>query len=125
MKLQLPHMEGKDIDGQFHLLAQKQSLPYLEAASKLQQAPLPPMSQDLVWEVSWMRYRPDGEARRVDFPDEAGHTGCGCVYHCLVRLKERTKTLYCGREGFTLEENYYFISVQDSLYHFLVFVTVK
>lgn len=104
MKLQLPHMEGKDINGHFRLRAQKQSLPYLEAASKFQQVPLPPMPQDWVWEVGWIRYGPDGEARQVDFPDEAGHTGCGRVPHCLVRLKERTKTLYCGREGFTLEE---------------------
>uniref|UniRef100_A0A8C7TVF8 DNA polymerase subunit gamma-1 n=1 Tax=Oncorhynchus mykiss TaxID=8022 RepID=A0A8C7TVF8_ONCMY len=72
VELQLPHMYGENINGHFRLLAQKQSLPYLEAASKLQQAPLPPMPQDWVWEVGWMRYGPGGEARRVDFPDEAG-----------------------------------------------------
>uniref|UniRef100_A0A674EIY1 DNA polymerase subunit gamma-1 n=1 Tax=Salmo trutta TaxID=8032 RepID=A0A674EIY1_SALTR len=72
VELQLPHMYGEDINGHFRLLAQKQSLPYLEAASKLQQAPLPPMPRDWVWEVGWMRYGPGGEARRVDFPDEAG-----------------------------------------------------
>uniref|UniRef100_A0A8C7CWS3 DNA polymerase subunit gamma-1 n=1 Tax=Oncorhynchus kisutch TaxID=8019 RepID=A0A8C7CWS3_ONCKI len=72
VELQLPHMYGENINDHFRLLAQKQSLPYLEAASKLQQAPLPPMPQDWVWEVGWMRYGPGGEARRVDFPDEAG-----------------------------------------------------
>uniref|UniRef100_A0A673W6Q7 DNA mitochondrial polymerase exonuclease domain-containing protein n=1 Tax=Salmo trutta TaxID=8032 RepID=A0A673W6Q7_SALTR len=72
MKLQLPHMEGKDINGHFRLRAQKQSLPYLEAASKFQQVPLPPMPQDWVREVGWIRYGSDGEARQVDFPDEAG-----------------------------------------------------
>ncbi|KAM9502639.1 DNA polymerase subunit gamma-1-like isoform 1-T2 [Salvelinus alpinus] len=72
VELQLPHMYGEDINDHFRLLAQKQSLPYLEAASKLQQAPLPPMPRDWVWEVGWMRYGPGGEARRVDFPDEAG-----------------------------------------------------
>uniref|UniRef100_A0A8C8FD67 DNA polymerase subunit gamma-1 n=1 Tax=Oncorhynchus tshawytscha TaxID=74940 RepID=A0A8C8FD67_ONCTS len=72
VEFQLPHMYGENINDHFRLLAQKQSLPYLEAASELQQAPLPPMPQDWVWEVGWMRYGPGGEARRVDFPDEAG-----------------------------------------------------
>uniref|UniRef100_A0A3P8XBD4 DNA polymerase subunit gamma-1 n=1 Tax=Esox lucius TaxID=8010 RepID=A0A3P8XBD4_ESOLU len=72
VELKLPPMYGEDIDGHFRLLAQKQSLPYLEAASKLQQALLPPMPQDWVWEVGWTRYGPNGESRRVDFPDEAG-----------------------------------------------------
>ncbi|KAL0968447.1 hypothetical protein UPYG_G00266960 [Umbra pygmaea] len=72
VELKLPHMYGEDIDGHFRLLAQKQSLPYLEAAIQLQQVLLIPMPQKWVWDVGWTRYGSTGEARRVDFPDEAG-----------------------------------------------------
>ncbi|KAM6961340.1 DNA polymerase subunit gamma-1 [Aplochiton taeniatus] len=68
--LKLPHMYGEDIDGHFRLLAQKQSLPYLEGASQLQQMQLPPMPQEWVREAGWTRYGPGGEHSRVDFPDE-------------------------------------------------------
>lgn len=70
VELKLPHMYGEDIDGHFRVLAQKQSLPYLEAASLLQQALLPPMPQEWAWEMGWTRYGPDGESRGVDFPEE-------------------------------------------------------
>ncbi|XP_051546033.1 DNA polymerase subunit gamma-1 [Myxocyprinus asiaticus] len=70
VELKLPHMYGNDIDGHFRILAQKQSLPYLEAASQLQGAQLPRMPKEWAWEVGWTRYGADGERRRVDFPDE-------------------------------------------------------
>ncbi|XP_062402977.1 DNA polymerase subunit gamma-1 [Sardina pilchardus] len=68
--LKLPQMYGSNIDEHFRILAQKQSLPYLEAASLLQLTELPPMPLTWAWEVGWSRYGPDGECRRVDFPDE-------------------------------------------------------
>ncbi|KAM3870691.1 DNA polymerase subunit gamma-1 [Diretmus argenteus] len=71
VELKLPKMYGEDIDGHFRVLAQKQSLPYLEAANQLQQALLPPMPQEWAWELGWTRYGHDGESRRVDFPDES------------------------------------------------------
>ncbi|XP_041965966.1 DNA polymerase subunit gamma-1 [Alosa sapidissima] len=70
VELKLPQMYGSDIDEHFRILAQKQSLPYLEAASLLQLTQLPPMPCTWVWEVGWTRYGPDGECRKVDFPDE-------------------------------------------------------
>ncbi|KAF7660459.1 hypothetical protein LDENG_00280960 [Lucifuga dentata] len=71
VELKLPQMYGKNIDEHFCILAQKQSLPYLEAAFKLQQAQLPAMPQEWTWEVGWTRYGPDGERQKVDFPEES------------------------------------------------------
>lgn len=71
VEMKLPQMYGKNIDEHFRILAQKQSLPYLEAAIKLQQAELPPMPQEWRWEVGWTRYGPSGESQRVDFPEES------------------------------------------------------
>lgn len=70
VELKLPHMYGDDIDGHFRTLAQKQSLPYLDAASQLQGARLPDMPMEWAWEVGWTRYGEDGKSIRVDFPDE-------------------------------------------------------
>ncbi|XP_076847842.1 DNA polymerase subunit gamma-1 [Brachyhypopomus gauderio] len=70
VELKLPKMYGKDIDGHFSLIAQKQSLPYLTAASCLQQAQLPQVPPKWAWEVGWTQYGLDGEPRKVDFPEE-------------------------------------------------------
>ncbi|XP_029288872.1 DNA polymerase subunit gamma-1 isoform X1 [Cottoperca gobio] len=71
VEMKLPQMYGKNIDEHFRVLAQKQSLPYLEAATKLQLAELPPMPQEWSWEVGWTRYGPNGESQKVDFPEES------------------------------------------------------
>ncbi|XP_017555602.1 DNA polymerase subunit gamma-1 isoform X1 [Pygocentrus nattereri] len=70
VELKLPPMYGDDIDSHFRLLAQKQSLPYLEAASQLQQTKLPQMPPKWAWEVGWTQYSLDGECKKVDFPEE-------------------------------------------------------
>ncbi|KAG7267582.1 hypothetical protein CRUP_006002, partial [Coryphaenoides rupestris] len=70
VRLALPPMYGPDIDGHFRVLAQKQSLPYLEAASQLHHATLPAMPREWARELGWTRYGPDGDTQRVDFPDE-------------------------------------------------------
>lgn len=70
VELKLPEMYGNDIDEHFRLLAQKQSLPYLDAASQLQGARLPRMPKEWAWEVGWTRYGAGGECHRVNFPDE-------------------------------------------------------
>lgn len=70
--LTLPHMYGEDIDQHFRVLAEKQSLPYLEAASLLQQGDLPLMPQRWAWQQGWTRYGLGGKTQRVDFPDEPG-----------------------------------------------------
>lgn len=71
VELKLPKMYGKNIDEHFRILAQKQSLPYLEAASQLQLAELPSMPQEWSWEVGWTRYGPNGQSQKVDFPEES------------------------------------------------------
>lgn len=71
VELKLPRMYGTNIDEHFRILAQTQSLPYLEAANKLQLAAIPPMPQVWNWEVGWTRYGPNGESQKVDFPEES------------------------------------------------------
>lgn len=68
--LQLPRMYGDNIDEHFRLLAQKQSLPYLEAANELLRCELPPLPEQWAWKLGWTRYGPDGRAEPVDFPEE-------------------------------------------------------
>ncbi|XP_075621226.1 DNA polymerase subunit gamma-1 [Balearica regulorum gibbericeps] len=68
--LQLPRMYGDNIDEHFRLLAQKQSLPYLEAANELLRCELPPVPSQWAWQLGWTRYGPDGQAETVDFPEE-------------------------------------------------------
>nr|XP_020470869.1 DNA polymerase subunit gamma-1 [Monopterus albus] len=71
VELKLPPMYGTNIDEHFRILAKTQSLPYLEAATKLCQAELPAMPQEWSWEVGWTRYEPSGERQKVDFPEES------------------------------------------------------
>ncbi|KAM6119206.1 LOW QUALITY PROTEIN: DNA polymerase subunit gamma-1 [Pterocles gutturalis] len=67
--LQLPRMYGDNIDEHFRLLAQKQSLPYLEAANELLRCELP-LPPQWAWQLGWTRYGPDGQVEAVDFPKE-------------------------------------------------------
>ncbi|CAL9697294.1 unnamed protein product [Knipowitschia caucasica] len=69
--LKLPQMYGDNIDEHFRILAQKQTLPYLEGAIQLQQADLPPMPKQWTWAAGWTCYESNGESKKVDFPDEA------------------------------------------------------
>ncbi|KAL8197615.1 UNVERIFIED_CONTAM: hypothetical protein K2H54_034334 [Gekko kuhli] len=70
VELQLPHIYGANLDEHFRILAQKQSLPYLEAAKELLQSEISPVPQEWAWAVGWTRYGPNGEMKTVDFPDE-------------------------------------------------------
>ncbi|KPP67359.1 DNA polymerase subunit gamma-1-like, partial [Scleropages formosus] len=70
VELRLPLMYGSNIDEHFSVLAQKQSLPYLETANLLLQARLPQLPEEWTWKVGWTRYGPNGEYHSVDFPEE-------------------------------------------------------
>ncbi|XP_028679587.1 DNA polymerase subunit gamma-1 [Erpetoichthys calabaricus] len=70
VNLTLPPFYGVDIDKHFSILAQKQSFPYLKAASLLLQELPPEMPEVWAWEVGWTQYCSSGEQRKVDFPDE-------------------------------------------------------
>lgn len=70
VELRLPPLYGSSLDQHFRLLAQKQSLPYLEAANSLLQAQLPPMPPSWAWAEGWTRYGPAGEAVPVGIPEE-------------------------------------------------------
>ncbi|KAM5293323.1 DNA polymerase subunit gamma-1 [Ctenodactylus gundi] len=70
VELRLPPLYGGSLDQHFRLLAQKQSLPYLEAANSLLQAQLPPQPQSWAWAEGWTRYGPEGEAEPVAIPEE-------------------------------------------------------
>ncbi|TKS73276.1 DNA polymerase subunit gamma-1 [Collichthys lucidus] len=71
VELKLPHMYGENIDEHFRVLAEKQSLPYLAAATELHLAELPPMPQEWSFEAGWTRYGPNGQSQKVDFPAES------------------------------------------------------
>lgn len=71
VELHLPQMYGDNIDEHFRILAQKQSLPYLEGALRLQQAELPRLPQTWSWAAGWSCYKPTGESFMVDFPEES------------------------------------------------------
>nr|XP_045002261.1 DNA polymerase subunit gamma-1 isoform X1 [Jaculus jaculus] len=70
VELRLPPLYGGNLDQHFRLLAQKQSLPYLEAANSLLQAQPPPQPQSWAWAEGWTRYGPEGEAEPVAIPEE-------------------------------------------------------
>ncbi|XP_004370680.1 DNA polymerase subunit gamma-1 [Trichechus manatus latirostris] len=70
VELCLPPLYGGNLDQHFRLLAQKQSLPYLEAANLLLQAQLPPQPPSWAWAEGWTRYGPGGEAVPVAIPEE-------------------------------------------------------
>ncbi|XP_025856865.1 DNA polymerase subunit gamma-1 isoform X2 [Vulpes vulpes] len=70
VELRLPPLYGGSLDQHFRLLAQKQSLPYLEAANSLLQAQPPPRPPSWAWVEGWTRYGPAGEAVPVAIPEE-------------------------------------------------------
>uniref|UniRef100_A0A673TT22 DNA polymerase subunit gamma-1 n=1 Tax=Suricata suricatta TaxID=37032 RepID=A0A673TT22_SURSU len=70
VELRLPPLYGGGLDQHFRLLAQKQSLPYLEAANSLLRARLPPRPPSWAWAEGWTRYGPAGEAEPVAIPEE-------------------------------------------------------
>ncbi|XP_066523637.1 DNA polymerase subunit gamma-1 isoform X2 [Hoplias malabaricus] len=111
VELKLPQMYGEDIDGHFRILAQKQSLPYLEAASWLQQTDLPQMPQKWVWEVGWTQYGLDGQHKKVDFPEENALVFdvevCMAEGHCptlAVAVSPTTWYSWCSKR--LVEERY-------------------
>ncbi|XP_004617577.2 DNA polymerase subunit gamma-1 [Sorex araneus] len=70
VQLRLPPLYGGSLDEHFRRLAQKQSLPYLDAAHALLQAQLPAQPRSWAWAPGWTRYGPAGEAEPVAAPEE-------------------------------------------------------
>uniref|UniRef100_A0A4W3I1Q2 DNA polymerase subunit gamma-1 n=1 Tax=Callorhinchus milii TaxID=7868 RepID=A0A4W3I1Q2_CALMI len=70
VEFQLPKMYGDNIEEHFRILAQKQSLNYLEAANHLLESQLPDMPAKWSWALGWTQYGPNGEAKSVEFPDD-------------------------------------------------------
>ncbi|NXU50951.1 DPOG1 polymerase, partial [Turnix velox] len=111
VELQLPRMYGDNIDEHFRLLAQKQSLPYLEAASELLRCQLPPVPKQWAWQLGWTRYGPSGQAEAVDFPEERAVVldveVCVADGHCptlAVAVSPHAWYSWCSRR--LLEERY-------------------
>ncbi|NXQ58234.1 DPOG1 polymerase, partial [Anthoscopus minutus] len=109
--LQLPRMYGDNIDEHFRLLAQKQSLPYLEAANELLRCELPPLPEQWAWKLGWTRYGPDGRAEPVDFPEERAMVFdvevCVADGHCptlAVAVSPHAWYSWCSRR--LLEQRY-------------------
>lgn len=70
VQLRLPPLYGGSLDQHFRHLAQKQSLPYLDAAHALLRAQLPVRPRSWAWAPGWTRYGPEGEAEPVAAPEE-------------------------------------------------------
>ncbi|XP_072258819.1 DNA polymerase subunit gamma-1 [Pyxicephalus adspersus] len=70
VELELPKMYGNNIEEHFRILAQKQNLPYLEAANDLLQCQIPELPQEWAWQTGWTKYTKGGGKEQVDFPDE-------------------------------------------------------
>lgn len=85
VQLSLPRLLGGNLDQHFRLLAQKQTLPYLEAAASLLEAQLPPQPARWAWAEGWTRYGPEGEAEPVAIPEERA-----LVFDVEVCLSEGT-----------------------------------
>ncbi|XP_036398032.1 DNA polymerase subunit gamma-1 [Megalops cyprinoides] len=110
VELRLPHLYGDNIDEHFRILAQTQSLPYLEAASLLLKTPLPPLPVEWVWEAGWTRYDP-GMTSRVGFPEEQALVFdvevCMSQGHCptlAVAVSPTSWYSWCSRR--LIEERY-------------------
>ncbi|NXI68659.1 DPOG1 polymerase, partial [Anseranas semipalmata] len=109
--LRLPRMYGDNIDEHFRLLAQKQSLPYLEAAEELLRCQLPPAPSVWAWQLGWTRYGPDGQPEAVDFPQERAVVldveVCVAEGHCptlAVAVSPHAWYSWCSRR--LLEQRY-------------------
>ncbi|XP_076401633.1 DNA polymerase subunit gamma-1 [Peromyscus maniculatus bairdii] len=85
VQLSLPRLLGGNLDQHFRLLAQKQNMPYLEAAASLLEAQLPPQPARWAWAEGWTRYGPEGEAEPVAIPEERA-----LVFDVEVCLSEGT-----------------------------------
>ncbi|NWR19517.1 DPOG1 polymerase, partial [Emberiza fucata] len=111
VQLRLPRMYGRDIDEHFRLLAQKQSLPYLEAAEELLRCQLPPLPERWAWRLGWTRYGPQGQAEPVEFPEERALVldveVCVAEGHCptlAVAVSPHAWYSWCSRR--LLEQRY-------------------
>ncbi|KAM7010472.1 DNA polymerase subunit gamma-1 isoform 1-T1 [Passerculus sandwichensis] len=111
VELRLPRMYGRDIDEHFRLLAQKQSLPYLEAAEELLRCQLPPLPERWAWRLGWTRYGPQGRAEPVEFPEERALVldveVCVAEGHCptlAVAVSPHAWYSWCSRR--LLEQRY-------------------
>ncbi|XP_071297420.1 DNA polymerase subunit gamma-1 [Agelaius tricolor] len=111
VELRLPRMYGRDIDEHFRLLAQKQSLPYLEAAEELLRCQLPPLPERWAWRLGWTRYGPQGQAEPVEFPEERALVldveVCVAEGHCptlAVAVSPHAWYSWCSRR--LLEQRY-------------------
>ena len=68
--LQLPPLQGKNIDGHFRTIASELSEPYLQLALDISQATLPPMPDDWNFSSGWTRYDADGNSVSVEMPSD-------------------------------------------------------
>ncbi|XP_075431286.1 DNA polymerase subunit gamma-1 isoform X2 [Ascaphus truei] len=123
VELQLPKMYGSNIEEHFQILAQKQSLPYLEAANDLLQCQLPAMPHEWAWQTGWTKYTTGGEKELVDFPDERALVFdvevCMSEGHCptlAVAVSPQCWYSWCSRR---LIEDRYTWSDQLSLSDFI------
>ncbi|KAK7969182.1 DNA polymerase gamma- mitochondrial [Apiospora saccharicola] len=66
----LPPIQGKTLDEHFHKLGVDSAEPFLTHAKNFAKDNAPPRPRKWVQQSGWTKYYPNGEAEKVEFPDE-------------------------------------------------------
>ena len=68
--VQLPPLQGDNIDEHFRSIANDLAEPYLQLALEMSNSSLPPMPEQWCFNSGWTRYNSDGSAASVDCPSD-------------------------------------------------------
>ncbi len=70
INVQLPPLQGENIDEHFKTIASELSEPYLQLALDISHATLPPMPEEWSFDSGWTRYDSDGRVVSVETPTD-------------------------------------------------------
>lgn len=69
VNLELPRMQGGNIDEHFARIAEEQAAPYKQQADWLASKDLPALPHKWAYSAGWTKYNKDGTSQAVDYPD--------------------------------------------------------
>ena len=70
INVQLPELQGDNIDQHFRAIANELNKPYLDLALELSKASLPPMPTEWCFQSGWTQYDANGRSKPVSHPDD-------------------------------------------------------
>lgn len=88
MDVQLPELQGDNIDHHFRAIADELNKPYLDLALELSKASLPPMPKEWCFQSGWTRYDDNGCSKSVSHPDDKA-----LVFDVEVCVKESPRPI--------------------------------